>query len=203
MTEERRMRDYLRSCFSDAKTQPLHTFILMQALYVDRLLPKRQRRVADGAVVLLRSRATVLHQHKPVPCSDALLPSPYALPAPPLFLAVCAVRQLAFARATDHHHPPMRICARSGWLGNPKSLLRTYYSILQSASSSAASLPDLPGSPVLRNSKFAQSNSARTYGRRNDLPRLEIQNEGEEKSKDVGCVPNSSSSLTKLSFSSF
>ncbi|EJK55110.1 hypothetical protein THAOC_25189, partial [Thalassiosira oceanica] len=65
--------------------------------------------LADRAVVPLRPRAALRHQHQLVTRGDALLASPDALPQSPLLHAVRAVRQLALAGAADQ-----RFQARSG-----------------------------------------------------------------------------------------
>ena len=65
-----------------------------------------QRQIADWTLVLLRPRAALLHEHQLIPRIHALLTSPGALPASPLFLAVCAIRPIAFARPADHRNNP-------------------------------------------------------------------------------------------------
>ena len=65
--------------FSDARMQPLQTFVMQPAHLDHRLLPVQwQRQVADGTFVLLSPRAAFLHQHQLISRGDALLASPYA-----------------------------------------------------------------------------------------------------------------------------
>ncbi|EJK71169.1 hypothetical protein THAOC_07417 [Thalassiosira oceanica] len=89
----------LDGCEGAAIAHFLHTARSAREL----LAIKRQRQLADRTVVLLRSRAALLHQHQLVPGVDALLASPYALPPRPLLHAERAVRQLPHAGATDFH----------------------------------------------------------------------------------------------------
>ena len=85
--------------------QPLHTNF-MQHTANDVCLPiKGQRQLADRAVVLLRPRAALLHQHQLVPRSLALLASPNALPPCSLLPIVGIIGQLALARPADLHDP--------------------------------------------------------------------------------------------------
>ena len=64
---------------------------------------KRQGQLADRAVVLLRPRAALLHDHQLIPRCHALLASKGSLPTPPLLPTVGIIWKLTFARAVDLH----------------------------------------------------------------------------------------------------